>query len=119
MNNNYNFKLVPNSRVLRNNMTKEERKLWYCYLKGININFYRQKVIGQYIVDFCCPTAKLVIELDGSQHYDKENKKQDKERDLFLMQKGYKILRYSNLEILKNFEAVCLDIEQNLNSYLS
>ena len=114
MNNNYNSRLISNSRVLRRNMTKEERKLWYCFLKGLSLNFYRQRVVGNYIVDFCCPLVKIVIELDGSQHYEEEGINKDKERDLYLTQQGYKVLRYSNLDILRNFAAVCLDIERHL-----
>ena len=72
MNINHNPALRPNAQALRRNMTKEERHLWYDFLKGLPATFNRQKVMGKYIVDFYCASAKLVIELDGSQHYDYE-----------------------------------------------
>ncbi|MCM1305927.1 MAG: endonuclease domain-containing protein [Bacteroides sp.] len=88
-------------------MTAEERKLWYEFLKSLPNNFYRQKIIERYIVDFCCPSAKIVIELDGGQHYDDKGIAHDKERDDFLRSKGYKVLRYSNRDINQNFKGVC------------
>ena len=81
-----NSKLVSNARNLRKNMTKEERHLWYDFLKNYSVRFYRQKILGQYIVDFYCADAKLVIALDGSQHYDPNEMKRDKERTAFLEQ---------------------------------
>ena len=88
-------------------MTKEERKLWYEFLKMLPIPFKRQKIIGNYIVDFYCASANLVIELDGSQHYDLEGKQQDALRDQFLNELGLTVLRYSNSDIYHNFDAVC------------
>ena len=110
----HNPQLTENSRKLRKNMTEEERKLWYCFLKNSPLTFHRQKVIGRYIVDFCCPQAKIIIELDGSQHYEDEGKEKDTVRDKYLQDTGYKVLRYSNLEVNKNFKSVCADIERNL-----
>ena len=111
MNKNSNKKLSPISRVLRNNMTKEERHLWYDFFKKLPITVNRQKVIGNFIVDFYVAEANLVVELDGSQHY--ENPRQiasDFDRDKFLESIGVKVLRYSNLEIQRSFESVCEDI---------
>ncbi len=105
-----NPKLTRLAQHLRNEMTKEERHLWYDFLKQLPITFNRQKVIGRYIVDFYCSSAKLVIELDGSQHYESEGMKDDKERDKYLYSLGLKIKRYSNNEINNDFEYVCKDI---------
>ena len=91
-------------------MTKEERKLWYKFLKNLPVTVHRQKIIGNYIVDFYCAAAKLVIELDGSQHYEDEAQQKDRERDEYLASVGLTVLRYTNIEVNKQFEAVCLDI---------
>ena len=106
----YNKKLTGNSRNLRKNMTKEERRLWYDFLKTLPITVNRQKIIGNYIVDFYCAEAKIIIEIDGSQHYEEKGKEADQKRDSFFQQKGFKLLRYSNLDIHQNFEGVCTDI---------
>ena len=91
-------------------MTKEERHLWYDFLKGLSVQFYRQRTFGNYIVDFYCPSAKLVVELDGSQHYDEKGVFSDNVRDEYLSALGLTILRYSNNEIWTRFESVCQDI---------
>ena len=110
MNTTNNPKLKTNAQELRKNMTKEERHLWYDFLKTLPITVNRQKVIGRYIVDFYIASAKVVIELDGSQHYEDENIKKDIERDSCLKESGIKVLRYSNLDINKNFKGVCEEI---------
>ncbi|MCR5337572.1 MAG: alpha/beta hydrolase fold domain-containing protein [Lachnospiraceae bacterium] len=102
--------LLDNARKLRRNMTKEERHLWFDFLKPLPETIYRQKIIGRYIVDFYCAKSNIVIELDGSQHYDEEAQKKDKERDLYLEDLGITVLRYTNLEVDQNFRAVCEDI---------
>ena len=109
-----NHVLTSFSQDLRNNMTKEERHLWYDFLKKLPITVNRQKVIGRYIVDFYCAEANIVIELDGSQHYDVDSKKKDMERDDYLKSIGIKVLRYTNLDIHRRFKAVCDDIWNNL-----
>ena len=109
-----NSKLTPTAQALRKNMTKEERKLWYEFLKLLPIPFKRQKVIQNYIVDFYCASANLVIELDGSQHYLQKGKDEDSKRDYFLSQLGLTVLRYSNSDINLHFDAVCEDILQHL-----
>lgn len=110
----YNPKLKDLARELRNNMTKEERKLWYQFLHSCNTRFLRQKVIGNYIVDFYSPKAGVVIELDGGQHYEDNAIEKDKIRDEYLKNLGLKVLRYTNIDINKNFEEVCNDILENL-----
>ncbi len=105
-----NSKLTNNSKTLRKNMTKEERHLWYDFLKNIPVTVHRQKVIGKYIVDFYIASSKLVIELDGSQHFESNGTENDLQRDLYLNELGIKVLRYSNLDVNRNFKSVCQDI---------
>ena len=116
MNEKANTKLTKNSQYLRKNMTKEERHLWYDFLKSQTCNFNRQKVIGDYIVDFYCAKEKLVIELDGSQHYEEKGKENDTKRDQYLSSLGITVLRYSNYDINTNFEGVCYDISKHINT---
>jgi len=111
-----NSKLTPNAKILRKNMTKEERHLWYDFLKLLPITINRQKVVGNYIVDFYCAEAKLVIELDGSQHFENQWRKSDKIRDSYLEKLGLKILRYSNSDVNRNFSGVCEDILKNIST---
>ena len=106
----HNKKLRDNARTLRKSMTKEERHLWYDFLKDLPIMVHRQKIIGNYIVDFYIAEAKLVIELDGSQHFEEEGQKMDESRDAFLKSQGLTILRYANSDINQNFQGVCQDI---------
>ena len=115
MNSYNNPKLTRNAQMLRKNMTKEERHLWYDFLRGLPVMIHRQKVIGQYIVDFYCAEAKLVIELDGSQHYAEQGHTKDQARDEYLSALGITVLRYSNLDVLKNFRGVCEDILLHLS----
>ena len=110
-----NAKLTFNARELRKGMTPQERHLWYDFLKGLPITVHRQKVIGSFIVDFYCASAKLVIELDGSQHYEPEGKAADVQRDCALRDLGLTVVRYSNPEIDRNFEGVCLDILRHID----
>ena len=115
MNETYNAKLAANARTLRKNMTKEERHLWYDFLKGLPVTVHRQKVMGPYIVDFYIAEAKLVIELDGSQHYETIGKEADIRRDAYLNSLGLTVLRYANSDIHRNFRGVCQDIWNYLN----
>jgi very-short-patch-repair endonuclease len=112
--NNYNNKLIKNAKTLRKNMTKEERHLWYDFLKTLPVTVNRQKVIGNYIVDFYCASSKVVIELDGSQHYSPEGVLNDKSRDEYLSELGITVLRYSNSDVNLNFKGVCEDILNHL-----
>ena len=95
-------------------MTDEEKHLWYDFLKNLPVTVNRQKNIGNYIVDFLISSSKLVIELDGSQHWNEEKKEHDKKREEYLEKKGLEILRYSNKEINENFEGVCADILKHI-----
>ena len=115
MNNLHNPKLTDNARKLRKDMTKEERRLWYDFLKPNGIKAHRQKPIGPYIVDFYIASAKLVIELDGSQHYVELGPESDAERDAFLKAQGLTVLRYTNLEVNRCFTDVCEDILRHLS----
>lgn len=107
---NYNKKLVSNAKTLRKNMTKEEKKLWYQFLKNLPMTVNRQKNIGNYIVDFYISSCRVVIEIDGSQHGMEKNKIADGKRDSELSALGITVLRYSNQDINQNFYAVCQDI---------
>lgn len=106
----YNKSFVGFARELRKNMTPEEKKLWYQFLKKLPITVNRQKNIGDFIVDFYISSAKIVIELDGRQHKMPQNIEEDKIRDEELMRRGLKVLRYSNESVNNNFHAVCMDI---------
>jgi very-short-patch-repair endonuclease len=100
---NYNKKNKKNSRHLRNNQTDAELLLW-SRVRGKqlnNIQFYRQKPIGNYIVDFYAPKAKLIIEIDGEQHFDEDSLKKDSIRDNYLNQLSLKVLRFNNLQVLQ------------------
>ena len=100
-------------------MTKEEKHLWFDFLKKLPQTINRQKVIGPYVVDFYCAQAKIVIELDGSQHFENANKQHDLVRDAYLNNLGLKVLRYSNAEIHKKFDSICLDILRHIDSSLT
>ena len=108
-----NDALLTNARNLRKEMTKEERKLWYTFLCKLPVGFRRQQIIGNYIVDFYCHSRRLVIELDGSQHYEEKGKNADIERDAYLRDLGLTVLRYANLDVNRNFRGVCEDILQH------
>ncbi|MBQ6798035.1 MAG: endonuclease domain-containing protein, partial [Oscillospiraceae bacterium] len=95
----YNKQLVPFAKQLRKEMTKEERHLWYDFLRTHSARFSRQKVLGKYIADFYSAEAKLVIELDGSQHYEEINAEKDAERTAFLEGYGLTVIRIPNNEV--------------------
>ena len=108
----YNRRLVPNARELRKNMTKQERHLWYDFLNKYPVRFQRQKTIGCYIADFYCARVKLVIELDGSQHYTEEGMEHDAGRTAALETLGITVIRFTNAQIDKEFAAVCAEIDR-------
>ena len=114
MNKTNNPTLKPYSQKLRREMTNEERHLWYDFLKGLPVTFNRQKVIGNYIADFYCASSKLIIELDGSQHYEEKGVESDKKRDEYFNCLGLVVLRYSNEDINRHFDSVCEDILKRL-----
>ena len=115
MNQTNNPQLKANAQKLRREMTKEERRLWYDFLKRLPITVNRQKVIGHSIVDFYCASAKLAIELDGSQHYEDAGLESDRERDHALSQLGITVVRYSNDDVNRNFDGVCEDLLRRLD----
>lgn len=107
----YDRRLTPRAQELRHDMTPQERKLWFEFLRSYPVKFYKQRVIEYYIADFYCARAKLVIELDGSQHYTEQGKCYDAERTAVLEGHGLMVLRFSNHEVSSNFEGVCAVIE--------
>ncbi len=115
MNELHNKQLKPFSQKMRREMTKEERHLWYDFLKALPVTVHRQKVLGNYIADFYIASQKIVIELDGSQHYMGNGIRSDRDRDAWMKQNGITVLRYSNLQIQREFKAVCSDILQHLD----
>ena len=110
----YDPKLVDRSRYLRRNMTPAEQVLWYQYLRKHKNIFHRQKIIDHYIVDFYCSEALLVIEIDGATHYTDDGIEYDVNRTAILEEYGIKVVRFTNVEIHKDFVGVCLRIEQEL-----
>lgn len=115
----HNKALVPVARMLRKNMTKEELHLWYDFLRTYPVKFLKQKILGKYVVDFYCAKAKLVIELDGSQHYEEENVRHDAERSAYLSEFGISVVRFDNAEINKNFYNVCEYIDRLVKQSLA
>ena len=112
---------LEQARRLRSEMTPHERKLWYLFLRSYPVKIYKQRIVGSFIVDFYCASARLVIEVDGSQHYEAMGQHIDKERDAYLKELGIRVLRYSNADVNTRFRCVCEDIlnaidEQSANS---
>ena len=102
------------SQNLRRNMTRQEKHLWYDFLKSYTVTFRRQKQFGQYIVDFYCASARLVVELDGSQHYEPDAERHDAERDGYLSGLGLSVLRFGNVDIDRHFDGVCATIDREV-----
>ena len=115
----HNKQLVPLAKHLRKEMTKEERHLWYDYLRSSPVRFLRQRVMGKYIVDFYCAEAKLVVELDGSQHYKDGNVASGVQRTTFLEGYDLKVIRILNNEVSQNFRGVCEYIDAVVKQSLS
>ncbi|MBR5310583.1 MAG: endonuclease domain-containing protein [Oscillospiraceae bacterium] len=114
MNYKHNSNLTERARELRKNMTAEEKILWYQFLKDYPVRFLRQKIIDNYIADFYCSKAKLVIELDGSQHYSAEGREYDTIRTGFIEKRGIEVLRIPNNQIKENFEGICRFIDKEV-----
>lgn len=108
----YNSELEARARELRKNMTRQERHLWYDFLRSYPVRFYRQRVVDNFIVDFYCSRARLAVELDGSQHYTPDIEQYDAERTVRLSEFGLRLLRFSNYDVDKNFEGVCATIDR-------
>ena len=115
----HNKQLVPFAKQLRKEMTKEERHLWYDFLRTHPVRFSRQKVLGKYIADFYSAEAKLVIELDGSQHYEEINVEKDTDRTAFLEEYGLTVIRIPNNEVMRIFRGVCEYIDVAVRQSLS
>ena len=98
------------ARKLRREMTPHERKLWYLFLRKYPVKIYKQRIVGTFIVDFFCASAKLVIEIDGAQHQMPENRDADAMRDAYFQSLGIAVKRYTNHDINRNFRAVCEDL---------
>ncbi|MBQ1269730.1 MAG: endonuclease domain-containing protein [Clostridia bacterium] len=110
-----NNSLLNVARILRRNMTRQEKHLWYDFLRYYPIKIYKQRIIDNFIVDFYCHSARLVIELDGSQHYTKQGKVHDAIRTEIFERYGIYVLRFSNKDIDENFEGVCHRIDRMIN----
>lgn len=115
----HNSRLVPFAKQLRKEMTKEECHLWYDFLRDYPVRFSRQKILGAYIADFYCAKAGLVIELDGSQHYEEEALVKDAERTAFLEGYHLRVIRILNSEVNRNFEGVCTYIDAAVRQSLT
>ena len=115
----HNRQLVPLAKQLRREMTKEERHLWYDFLRSYPVRFSRQKVLGKYIADFYSAEAKMVIELDGSQHFETGNIEKDDKRTAFLEGYGLTVIRIPNNEVSQNFRGVCEYIDVSVKQSLS
>ena len=114
----YNKELIPLAKKLRKNATPQERRLWYAFLKDYHVRFQRQKVIDDYIVDFFCHAARLVIELDGDQHGEPENIRHDALRTAVLESLGLRVLRFTNQEVEQGLDATCNLINQAVRDRL-
>ena len=110
--NHYNRNAKPTAQALRKNMTRQERHLWYDFLKTYPAQFRRQKPFDQYIVDFYCSSAKLVIELDCSQHFSPKELAYDAARTQILASYGLMVIRFTNEQIDRHFEDVCCEIDR-------
>ena len=106
-----NNKLLNIARILRRNMTRQEKHLWYDFLRYYPVKVYKQRIIDDFIVDFYCHSARLAIELDGSQHYTNQGKAHDEARTEILERYGIHVLRFSNKDIDDNFSGVCQMID--------
>ena len=108
----YNPVLKGRARVLRNTMTKAERKLWFEFLRTHSVRWLRQKPLGNYIVDFYCSEKRIVIEVDGDSHYTDGGQEYDQKRTTFLSGYGLKVIRFTNLDVLERFDGVCASIDE-------
>ncbi len=109
-----NNKMLPVARRLRREMTPQEKTLWYQFLRSYPVKIYKQRIIESFVVDFYCAEARLVIELDGSQHYTEQGKAYDEERSSIMEGYGVEVLRFTNLEVDREFDAVCERIDARI-----
>ena len=115
----YNKSLIPFAKGLRKNMTRQERKLWYDYLRNAGVRFQRQKTILGYIVDFYAASVKLGVEIDGGQHFTEEAMSYDAGRTEQLQEMDVEIIRFTNIEVDENFDQVCRAIEYAVKQRLA
>ena len=116
---NKNNNLLNIARILRRNMTRQEKHLWYDFLQHHPQKIYKQHIIDNFIADFYCHSARLIIELDGSQHYSDQGKAQDEARTKALEKHGICVIRFSNKDIDDNFEGVCRMIDKTINERIT
>ncbi len=114
-----NLKLTETAKMLRKNTTRHEKHLWYDYLSKYPVRWFRQKIIDDFIVDFYCSKANLVVELDGSQHYTEQGVAYDNERTAIIESYGFKVIRFSNYDIDNNFEGVCMEIDKEVKARIA
>ena len=114
----FNRKLKPLASNLRSNMTDAEQLIWTKVRRKqiSDCQFYRQKNIGNYIVDFYCPKSKLIVEIDGGQHYEDDGTKRDRQRDRYLQSLGFTVLHFSDIDVLTNIDGVVDRIQEHLKS---
>jgi very-short-patch-repair endonuclease len=110
--------MLDRAKELRREMTPQERKLWYMFLRTYPVKFYKQRIIESFIVDFYCHAAKLVVEIDGSQHYEPQGQAYDAERTAILEGYGLEVLRFSNRDINTDFRVVCEHIDNKVKRRL-
>ena len=110
----YQRKLIPRAKELRREATRQENHLWYDFLRSYPIRFQRQKTIDTFIADFYCYRAKLVIELDGAQHFTSQGTAYDQERTAILQRYGLEVIRFSDREVDEQFASVCTEIERRV-----
>lgn len=115
----FNPKLTERARELRHNMTRQEKHLWYDFLRNYPVKIYRQRSIDCFIADFYCSRAHLVIEVDGGQHYTEEGLAYDKERTAAMEKHDLKVIRFTNREVDQQFEGVCWKIDQTIKEELA
>ncbi len=114
-----NKNLLESSRILRKDMTRHEKHLWYDFLRNYPMHIYKQRIIENYIVDFYCPAAKLIIELDGSQHYTKSGMEYDEIRTEILEIYNLKVLRIPNIDVDTNFYGICQMIDEEIKNRIN
>src|SRR4051812_22006014 len=110
----YQGRLVLRAQDLRRDQTPAERKLWYEFLSGLPHKFTRQKPLGRYIADFYCSEKRLVIELDGDSHFDEKGLRRDETRTVALEASGIRVIRFTNIDVMQDFEGVCCRIDEAL-----
>jgi very-short-patch-repair endonuclease len=111
----YRSRLTPRARALRRDPTPAERKLWYEFLRDLPCKFTRQKPLGRYVADFYCSSHRLVIEVDGDSHYTDQARRYDEARTAALEFTGVRVIRFTNPEVMQNFESVCDVVRTVLN----